>query len=225
MTDKHIYIKDGNGNKLYPVTKSDLVLNSKGEPIGDIETGAQVNKIEKIKVNGVELEIFSKAVDISVPSAPVYSLSKSETADDGFSSTYQLTKDGTPVGDKINIPKDMVVQSGTVKTAVTDNTPVDGYKAGDKYIDLILANSANEHIYILVSDLVDVYSAGSGIIITGNSIAIDTTKVALKGESYTKSEADNRYLQEHQDISGKADKATTLAGYGITDALSYEEIA
>lgn len=225
MTDKHIYIKDGNGNKLYPVTKSDLVLNSKGEPIGDIETGAQVNKIEKIKVNGVELEIVSKAVDISVPSAPVYSLSKSETADDGFSSTYQLTKDGTPVGDKINIPKDMVVQSGTVKTVVTDNTPVDGYKAGDKYIDLILANSANEHIYILVSDLIDVYSAGSGIIITGNSIAIDTTKVALKGESYTKSEADNRYLQEHQDISGKADKATTLAGYGITDALSYEEIA
>lgn len=27
-------------------------------------------------------------------------------------------------------------------------------------------------------------------------------------------------IQEHQDISGKADKATTLAGYGITDALS-----
>ena len=26
-------------------------------------------------------------------------------------------------------------------------------------------------------------------------------------------------IQEHQDISGKADKATTLAGYGITDAL------
>jgi hypothetical protein len=26
------------------------------------------------------------------------------------------------------------------------------------------------------------------------------------------------YLTQHQDITGKADKATTLAGYGITDA-------
>ena len=108
---------------------------------------------------------------------------------------------------------------------VTDDTPVQGYKVGDKYIDLLLANTDNEHIYILVSDLVDVYSAGSGIVITGNSVAIDTEVVALKGESYTKSEADNRFLQEHQDISSKADKATTLAGYGITDALSYEELA
>lgn len=192
--------------------------------MGELEKGAQANRIEKIKVNGVELEIVSKEVDITVPNVPVYSILKSETADDGYSATYQLTKDGEPVGDKINIAKDMVVQSGSVKTVVTDDTPVQGYKAGDKYIDLLLANTDNEHIYILVSDLVDVYSAGSGIIITGNSIAIDTSVVALKGESYTKSEADNRYLQEHQDISGKADKATTLAGYGITDALSYEEI-
>ncbi len=225
MTDKNIYIKDGNGNKLFPVTKTDLVLNSKGEPIGDVETGAQVNKIEKIKVNGVELEIISKEVDINVPVIPEYAIAKAEAADEGFSSTYQLTKDGTPVGDKINIAKDMVVQSGTVKTVVTDDTPVQGYKVGDKYIDLLLANTDNEHIYILVSDLVDVYSAGNGIVVTGNSIAVDTFKVAMKGESYTKSEADNRFLQEHQDISGKADKATTLAGYGITDALSYEELA
>lgn len=225
MTDKNIYIKDGNGNKLYPVTKSNLVLNSKGEPIGDVETGAQVNKIEKIKVNGVELEIISKEVDINLPSVPVYLLSKAETSDNGYSATYQLTKDGAPVGDKINIPKDMVVQSGQVSTVVTDDVPVQGYKVGDKYIDLLLANTDNEHIYILVSDLVDVYSAGQGIVISGNSVAIDTSVVALKGESYTKSEADNRYLQEHQDISGKADKATTLAGYGITDALSYEELA
>ena len=212
------------GNKLYPVTKTSLIINDAGEPIGDVEAGAQVNRIEKIKVNGVELKIVSKEVDISVPNVPVYSLAKSETADSGYSATYQLTKDGTPVGDKINIAKDMVVQSGQVSTVVTDDTPVQGYKVGDKYIDLLLANTDNEHIYILVSDLVDVYSAGSGIVITGNSVAIDTEVVALKGESYTKSEADNRFLQEHQDISGKADKATTLAGYGITDALSYEEL-
>ena len=31
---------------------------------------------------------------------------------------------------------------------------------------------------------------------------------------------DKGYLTEHQDISGKADKATTLSGYGITDAYT-----
>ena len=35
---------------------------------------------------------------------------------------------------------------------------------------------------------------------------------------------DSGYLTSHQDISGKADKATTLAGYGITDAYTSAEV-
>ena len=35
---------------------------------------------------------------------------------------------------------------------------------------------------------------------------------------------DSGYLTEHQDISGKADKATTLEGYGITDAYTADEV-
>lgn len=37
-------------------------------------------------------------------------------------------------------------------------------------------------------------------------------------------ENDSGYLTQHQDISGKADKATTLAGYGITDGATKEEV-
>lgn len=36
---------------------------------------------------------------------------------------------------------------------------------------------------------------------------------------------DSGYLTEHQDISGKADKATTLSGYGITDAYTKTEVS
>lgn len=146
---------------------------------------------------------------------PVYSLAKSETADSGYSATYQLTKDGAPVGDKINIANDMVVQSGQVSTVVTDDTPVQGYKVGDKYIDLLLANTDNEHIYILVSDLVDVYSAGQGIVITGNSIAVDTAKVAMKGESYTKSEADNRFYRNIRIFPAKLIRRQPLLGMAL----------
>lgn len=37
-------------------------------------------------------------------------------------------------------------------------------------------------------------------------------------------ENDAGYLTEHQDISGKADKATSLSGYGIEDAYTKTEI-
>ena len=58
----------------------------------------------------------------------------------------------------------------------------------------------------------------------------DTTKanaaeVYKKTETYSKTEIDGKgYLTEHQDISGKADKATTLAGYGIEDAYTKTEL-
>lgn len=57
----------------------------------------------------------------------------------------------------------------------------------------------------------------------------DTSKanvadVYTKTEVYTKSEINEKgYLTEHQDISGKADKSTTLSGYGITDAYTKTE--
>lgn len=65
------------------------------------------------------------------------------------------------------------------------------------------------------------YQAGEGIIIANDTISVDESAVALKGDSYTKLESDSKYLTE-QDISGKADAATTLAGYGILDGVTFE---
>ena len=251
MTDKNIQIKDLDGNNLFPKTKAAVVINNDNENLGDVEAGAQVNKIEKIKVNGTELAIVSKEVNISLPAQPVYSLSKLATAQSGYSATYQLTKDGTKVGEYINIPKDLVVQSGSVKTCTTANTPQSGYVVGDKYIDLVLANADNQHIYIKVTDLIDIYTGGNGINVSSNEISIDTSVVATKTDlngyvtttgTAAKATADasgnniaNTYATKTE-VNAKADKATTLAGYGITDAVSvsafnaaglltYEELA
>lgn len=52
------------------------------------------------------------------------------------------------------------------------------------------------------------------------------TASALESGLAGKAAADHthsQYLTEHQDISGKADKATTLSGYGITDAYTKTE--
>lgn len=215
MADKNVQIKDLSGNNIFPKTKGAIVINNAGGNLGDVEAGAQVNKIETIKVNGIPQSITSKGVNISIPSGSTYEIVKQETPDAGFSSTYYLAKDGSQAGAKINIAKDLVVESGTVRTCSTANSPVNGYKVGDKYIDLVLANSDSSHIYILVSDLIDVYTAGDHIAIVGNKISVDTTSLATVFATNTNVTAQ---------LANKADKSTTLAGYGINNAYTKSEV-
>ena len=66
-----------------------------------------------------------------------------------------------------------------------------------------------------ISDLATIRSNA-----TAGKSASDT--IATYGDIVTH-DADE-FLTEHQDISGKADKATTLSGYGITDAYTKTEI-
>lgn len=214
MTNKNVQIKDLEGNNLYPKTKAAIVENNQGAFLGDVEAGAQVNKIETIKVNGVPLQIVSKSVDIDVNNEE-YSIVKQETADSGYATTYYLTKDGVQSGTKINIPKDMVVQSVSIKVCETENTPVDGLAIGEKYIDWAIANTDNEHLYILVSDLLEDYKEGTAITISGRTISVNLE--TLKQTFAQKSEVT-------ASINLKADKATTLNGYGITDAYTKTEI-
>lgn len=88
-----------------------------------------------------------------------YAIEKILNGSSGYSAQYRLkeTLNDTVIsypGDIINIPKDMVVQSGTVETCATADTPITGLAVGDKYIDLLLANSDNQHVYISCADLV-----------------------------------------------------------------------
>ena len=91
------------------------------------------------------------------------SFEKQNVADEGFFSTYVLKQNGVQVGPKMNIPKDMLPISGSVKTVTTPNTPVQGYKVGDKYLDIVLntidGTGNDNHLYILATDFVDDYGA------------------------------------------------------------------
>lgn len=171
MSDKNVQIKDVNGNNLFPKTKGAMVTNDNGDALGGVEAGAQVNKIEKIKVNGTELTITSKAVDITVPE---YTITKASTPDTGYAATYQLFKGGVATGDKINVPKDMVVSAGEMKYCETANTPVSGLAVGDPYIELTIANNDGSKIYIPVKDLVDTYTAGAGLTLSNGAFSINT---------------------------------------------------
>ena len=86
---------------------------------------------------------------------------KQETAEGTYLATYYVKQNGVKVGDSINIPKDFVVKTATVKVCEKDDEPVSGLKIGDKYIDLEI-NTKDEsetttHIYLPIKDMVDAY--------------------------------------------------------------------
>ena len=85
---------------------------------------------------------------IQITNDASYSIKKLGTATEGALATYKLTKtvgDQTvELGDAIDIPKDFLVKSASVKTVITENDPVEGYKAGDKYIDFIINTKDSE---------------------------------------------------------------------------------
>lgn len=85
---------------------------------------------------------------------------KDETAAAGDVATYHLTKDGVNEGIAINIPKDLVVASGSVETFVAGKLP-EGVAEAGTYIQLNLANSAKP-LYINVGTLIKYVTGGSG---------------------------------------------------------------
>ena len=80
----------------------------------------------------------------------VVTITSDETTE-GMAKTYTIKQGSSTVG-KIDIPKDMVVSSGTVEVDPEDYDP-------GTYIVLTLANASSDKIYINVGTLVDIYIA------------------------------------------------------------------
>jgi len=75
----------------------------------------------------------------------------SDTTTAGMAKSYTIKQGTTTVG-VIDIPKDMVVESGSV--VVNPESQAEG-----TYIKLVLANATNDELYINVGTLVDIYKA------------------------------------------------------------------
>ena len=226
-------------------TKGDVSAEETRALAAEANLQAQINDKDSLPSRTGQSGKFltNDGTDALWAALPEYSISKDAQAETGYAHTYHLTKDGVNVGASINIPKDMVVESGTVETCVQDDVPVQGYVVGDKYIDLVLANTAQNHLYILVSDLIDVYQGSTYIDIVNNTISLKYSDLETKLQDtfYTESEVDTiagtKVAQSAYDTkvaeleaadtaldTAKADKATTLAGYGITDAYTKTEV-
>ena len=116
-------------------------------------TTAPTVAVQISKEAGNDLVKKADGLFVEVPEAAVYSITKDETSAD-YAAIYHLTKDGVNTGVAINIPKDMVVKSGTVEV-----NP-EGQATGT-YLVLTLANATEDKVYINVGSLIEYVTSGS----------------------------------------------------------------
>lgn len=148
-------VEDGTTNKVYTATEQ-TKLSGITEGATKVESSTTNGNI---KINGVETIVFTP------DAADAYTVVKDDNSGD-YAAIYHLTKNGENVGVAINIPKDLVVKSGSVVEV-----------EGKKVIRLVLVN--DETIDVPVDSLVDIYTSGTGITVdaTARTISIDRTTV------------------------------------------------
>lgn len=160
-------------------------------------------------VAGNALSVSASGLKVTIPSADTYGLVKDETAGD-YAAVYHLTKNGANFGDAINIPKDMVVSSGTVETNPT------GKPAGT-YLVLVLANATSDKIYIPVDSLIEYVTSGSS---ATDMVVVDVSDDHKVTATITDGKITLAKLDSGVQASlGKADSALQAA-----DAPGYDDI-
>lgn len=161
----------------------------------------------KVAISADEGNALSLAADglkVTIPkvTVPEYSMKKLDAATAGMSASYQLTKDGTGIGAVIDIPKDMMVKSGSVQTYEAGSLPAGVTEAGT-YIVLVLNDTAETKLYINVGNLIEYVTSGSA---EGDMVFINidpqTHKVTATITDGTVTEA-----KLHADVKAKLAKA------------------
>ena len=188
--------------KVDAVDGSRLMTDAEGVKLAGIAEGAQVNKLEVVKVNGQALTIADadKSVDITVPTAPVQGVADGDKliSLDGDKLKSTLTLAYVPATDsdhavlRLQGINGAVISSidatAFVKDGMLSGVKLEGPKeneTGEKYLVLSFNTEAGkEDIRMDVSELLDYYVAGDGIeLVDGNAFKVkldETTNTYLQ---------------------------------------------
>lgn len=184
----------------------------------------QAGKVESaltVKVGGADVvfdgsEAKTADVDAAIKAAvdaipavvhPEYSITK-DAAPGAYGAVYHLTKDGAIIGEAINIPKDMVVQTGSVVVATEADKALDGnVVVGKTYIKLVIQN-VTIPLYIAADQLIEYVTSGSA---QGDMVVVNidetTHKVTATITDGTVTEA-----KLHSDVTTKLNKVWDAEG-------------
>ena len=163
-------IKNRYDSKLDEVTAADdSIVVANDNDIRVNISSEQGNLLELITTGS------NKGLYVASSSTDRYEIVRDQTSND-YAAVYRLKKFtsmsdlvGVDVG-VINIPKDMVVSSGSV---VTYQISGDWGNPGT-YIHLVLANATNDDLYIDVTNLLTQFTSGSQ---TGDMVMVDVDQI------------------------------------------------
>lgn len=234
-----------------------VITNATGEGAADIvlKKVATTAKAEDINVEGKVVETAEGVVGYNLPAgtaqataehlaseiatvdaavkaldtASKVTVEKLEAAEEGYIASYVVKQNNTKVGATINIPKDYLVKNAELKTCTVADTPVTGYKVGDKYMDFtinVAVGSGNEsHIYINVNELFDAYTSGSEV---GDTVVVtvdnDTNKISADITDGTVARTKINAAFEKNIADVEATHATAAEGAGATYKTVAEEV-
>lgn len=192
-------VADGNSNAVTSNAVYDaLALKADSSGLSSVATSGSYNDL----TDKPSLGDFGGTVDVV----------KKQTAETGYLATYEVTQSGVKVGTSINIPKDYLVKSASLGTVSTANNPVSGYAIGDKYLDFVIntkdSSGTDEHLYILVSDLIDTYTADN------STLQLSSNTFSVKDGGVTKT----KLASAVQTSLGYADAWNSSAAKGITSS-------
>ena len=191
------------------------IKNLENGILADIITGSDNHKIKThyVSVDAADGLATTSYVNTKVGAVkvPAYTLTKSTSTN--YAAVYHLQKDGANVGEAINIPKDMVVESGKVvwgSYADGTFTPATDKKNATPYVELTLANSAANKIYIAVADLVNEHKAGTGIEITNNTDGTRTIGITNALNTKIDQSLIGISVQDEHTLRGNKNDGTTI---------------
>ena len=166
-----VLIKDAAGRARLDVAESAIgaLETSKQNVINDSNKLAaayvSLTKPEGTKLTSTDVQAAVYELESAIETGgtgSVVTVEKQETAESGYVATYVIKQGGEAVtGPKINIPKDYLVKSASIKTVTKADEPYSGAKVDDKYIDFVInvkeGSATDEHLYLPVNELVDAY--------------------------------------------------------------------
>lgn len=154
----------------------------------DVVSNSQAITISsQVTTNSDGFNVTTFTIDLDDSGLSSYTIGTTTTTN-GYLKTYALFKDGNMVANStIDIPKDFLVKSASVIEVVEYNgqyynatdtqhtTALTGVSAAGAYIDFVInvkegTPAVDEHIYVPLDSLADVYTAGNGIAISTTNI-------------------------------------------------------
>lgn len=182
--DNFYYVTDENKFYLGEIELSDQDLSDYLTSVSAKDNSIAVTNNSEIAVkisaktgNNLSLQTGAgeEGLYVNVPAQTDYSVTITESTPSGVAKRYTVAQQGSTIG-TIDIPKDMVVEEGSVVditynsedgklydgqtdvTSLIKGTGTASASDAGKYIKLEIANSANDKLYIFAKDLVDIYT-------------------------------------------------------------------